>query len=280
MDDPRPDFTREPAVRFEWERVFRRALIKPPSTKLLGFVMATYADQDGSKIHPGQKRLANVMGTSVSTVDRGQRALEDLGFIEMVRKGHSAGRGSAKGYASEFQLTLPSDLLECVPMLDKDGNHPSPVTSDSDKHTATMTGDLAALPMGLPIETHVNPTYSHVTGEETHVNSAYIHVTHDVPPTHLHQPNYQPINHQGVSVTLSDAHEKNSDEKGIQKIGGDPEWEETYAAASQHLQNLPDHGQAIMDKIRAVDPNASATDRVIAAAMATGWALPGLRDAS
>lgn len=266
--------------RFGWEHLLRRAVITPPSTKMLGFVMATYADHDGAKIHPGQKRLANVMGTSVSTVDRGQRALEALGFIEMVRKGHSAGRGSAKGYASEFRLTVPSDLLERVPMLDKDGNHPSPMTSDSEKHTSPMTSDSTDLPKGLPLETHVNRTYSHVTGEETHVISTYSHVTHDVPPLQDHHSNNQYKNHQGGSVTLGDAHEKTADEKTNPKFGGDPEWEQTYAAASQHLQNLPDHGQAAMEQSRTRSPMLPISERVLNAAMATGWQLPGLRDAS
>lgn len=140
MNDKSPDFTREPLGRFEWERLIRRAILKPPSVKLLGLVMATYASRDGTQVRPGQKRLANVMGTSVSTVERGQRALEAYGFIEMTYKGHSAGRGRSGGYASEYRLTIPSDLLERIPMLDPDESHPAPMTGDSQIHPGISDG--------------------------------------------------------------------------------------------------------------------------------------------
>ena len=197
MNDNHPDFSLEPLGRFEWERLVRRALIKPPSIKLLGLVMATYANSDGTRVRPGQKRLANVMGTSISTVERGQRALEALGFIEMTYKGHSAGRGRAGGYASEYRLTIPSDILERVPMLDPDESHPAPMTGDSDIHPAPVTADFQ--------ETPVNPEEIPVTGAETPVNSTESPVTHDGPPDHYHHIKDHNKNHQPMSVTLGDA---------------------------------------------------------------------------
>jgi hypothetical protein len=184
-----PDFTREPLGRFEWERLVRRALIKPPSVKLLGLVMATYASKDGTRVRPGQKRLANVMGTSVSTVERGQRALEALGFIEMTYKGHSAGRGRSGGYASEYRLTIPADLLGRIPMLDPDENHPSPTPGESESHPAPMTGEYppeASRECRESQEIPVNPEEIPVTGAETPVNLAETPVTHDGPPDHYH----------------------------------------------------------------------------------------------
>ncbi|MHA7284834.1 helix-turn-helix domain-containing protein [Arthrobacter sp. MDT3-44] len=193
MQAERPDFIALPTGRFEWERIVRRLIVKPPSIKMVGLLMATYANKDGSSVRPGQARLAAVMGASISTVDRGQRELERLGFLELVRRGHSLGRGSQRGYASEYRLTLPSDLIERIPMLDPDEKHPAPVTGDSDKHPAPMTGEYT--------ETHVTGEEIPVTGEETHVMGAEIPVTHDGPPLHDHY-NDQNKKHQSSKDTV------------------------------------------------------------------------------
>jgi hypothetical protein len=203
----------------------RRAIIKPPSVKLLGLVMATYANADGSRVRPGQRRLANVMGTSISTVERGQRMLEALGFIEMTYKGHSAGRGKSGGYASEYRLTIPSDLLDRIPMLDPDESHPAEMTGISQSHPSPMTGD-SVVPdtregsrhSRESQETPVNPEQTPVTGAETPVNSTESPVTHDGPPDHYHQIKDQYINHQPALVTLSDAYARNSKDLA----GGNP----------------------------------------------------------
>ncbi|MFE4078526.1 hypothetical protein [Paenarthrobacter sp. YIM B13468] len=209
-----PDFTREPIGRFEWERLIRRAILKPSSVKLLGLVMATYASADGTRVRPGQRRLANVMGTSVSTVERGQRALESYGFVEMTYKGHSAGRGRSGGYASEYRLTVPSDLLERIPMLDPEENHPAPMTGDSQIQPAPVTGkyppegsrdsrepqcseDVRA---NARLDIPVIPEETPVTGAETPVILTESPSTHDVPPDHYHHIKDQPKNiNQAVS---------------------------------------------------------------------------------
>jgi len=159
--------------------------------------MATYANSDGTRVRPGQKRLANVMGTSISTVERGQRALEAIGFIEMTYKGHSAGRGRSGGFASEYRLTIPSDILERIPMLDPDENHPAPLTGEYPPEASRECRESQ--------ETPVNPKESPVSGAETPVNLAETPVTHDGPPDHYHHIKDHYINHQPNFVALGDA---------------------------------------------------------------------------
>lgn len=218
MEEPAGGITRHPIGRFEWERIIRRAIIKPPSIKFLGLMMATYASADGSRVRPGQARLAAVMGTSISTVERGQRTMEKAGFLEMVVKGHSAGRGRSGGYASEYRLTIPSDLLERVPMLDPDEKHPSPMTGDPENHAAPVTGDSDRLGKGFAKglgknveESPVKQEEVLVTGAETPVNLQETPVTHDGPPQHEHHHKDQNKKHQSGSLTLSDAHEQTPD---------------------------------------------------------------------
>ena len=197
MDQDR-DFTREPIGRFEWERILRRIQVSAPSVKLVGFTMATYADADGCRVRPGQSRLAAVMGTSVSTVRRGQSELEAIGMLDMVVKGRSYGRGHQGAFASEYRLTIPSDLLERVPMLDPDEqNNSAPVTGASKNKGAPVLPSSKELPViseELP-----------VTSEELPVIWAEEPVTHEHPPQHSHHNKDHNKEHQSVIVTQANA---------------------------------------------------------------------------
>ncbi|WP_155850377.1 helix-turn-helix domain-containing protein [Arthrobacter sp. Br18] len=125
--------------RFEWERTFERVPtgsggIKP-TTKYVGFVLARYATADtGRRIYPGRERLAAVIGKSVRTIDGALDELCDVGFLELVKKG---GRGAGgRGFATEYRLTLPSDLTQRMTLLNLDrddlplNDHSQPTASD------------------------------------------------------------------------------------------------------------------------------------------------------
>ncbi|BCW62466.1 helix-turn-helix domain-containing protein [Arthrobacter sp. StoSoilB22] len=205
MDQDR-DFTREPIGRFEWERILRRIQVSSPSVKLVGFTMATYADADGCRVRPGQSRLAAVLGTSISTVRRGQSELEELGMLDMVAKGRSYGRGHQGSFASEYRLTVPSDLLESVPMLDPDEqNNMAPMHGSSKKNRAPVQPSSSELPVisaELP-----------VTGEELPVISAELPVTHEHPPQHSHHNKDHNKEQQSVIVAKADAQAREQPEE-------------------------------------------------------------------
>lgn len=193
MDQGR-DFTRQPIGRFEWERILRRIQVSAPSVKLVGLMMATYADASGGRVRPGQAKLAAVMGASISTVRRGQSELEELGMLDMIAKGRSYGRGHAGAFASEYRLSIPSDLLEAVPMLDVDEeNYQAPMTGTSENKEAPMTPSSTE----LPVKSEELP----VTREELPVIWAEEPVTHEHPPQHKHHNK----EHQSFSVAKADA---------------------------------------------------------------------------
>ncbi|QHK19383.1 hypothetical protein GU243_06095 [Pseudarthrobacter psychrotolerans] len=182
--------------------------------QILGLMMATYASADGSRVRPGQARLAAVMGTSISTVERGQRTMEQEGFLEMVAKGHSSGRGRSSGYASEYRLTIPSDLLDRVAMLDPDEKHPSSTPGESGNDPAPMTGEYPPEPSRHSRgskESPVKQDETPVTGAEIPVNLAESPVTHDGPPQHKHHHKDQNKKDQSGFLTLSDASAKSPD---------------------------------------------------------------------
>jgi DNA-binding transcriptional ArsR family regulator len=100
--------------RYEWERWLRRCVL-PASTKLVGFVMATYAARDGSRIFPGVARLAATTGLSERTVRTALGNLRDVGLIERVYPG---GRRGQMAFADVHRLAVPDDLMQRVEMLD------------------------------------------------------------------------------------------------------------------------------------------------------------------
>jgi hypothetical protein len=102
--------------RYEWERWVRRCNI-PSSSKLVAFVMATYAARDGSRIFPGVARLAATTGLSERTVRTALGNLRNVGLIERVYPG---GRRGQMAFADVHRLVIPADLMDRVPMLNPD----------------------------------------------------------------------------------------------------------------------------------------------------------------
>lgn len=102
--------------RYEWERWVRRCIL-PSSSKLVAFVMATYAARDGSRIFPGVARLAATTGLSERTVRTALGNLRDVGLIERVYPG---GRRGQMNYTDVHRLAIPADLMDRVPMLNPD----------------------------------------------------------------------------------------------------------------------------------------------------------------
>jgi hypothetical protein len=94
--------------RFEWERLVRRCMFTGPSVKLLALLLATWANEDGSKIHPGLERLMAASGLSKGYVSTQLGKLEETGLIFKVHNGSSYGRRG--GLASVYQLTVPASL--------------------------------------------------------------------------------------------------------------------------------------------------------------------------
>lgn len=91
-----------PLGRFDWERVLRDADISA-SAKLAGFVAATYADADGTKIRPGEARIAAAMRKGPQTARRAVAELVAAGLLEQVSRG-----GGPNGLASVYRLVAPA----------------------------------------------------------------------------------------------------------------------------------------------------------------------------
>lgn len=107
-----PDLS--PIGRFEWERALRGWHL-PPSTKLVGLVLATYANQDGSSIRPTQAQVARDTGLGVRAVRKHLAVLrDDLSVIERTHRGSSSGRVN---YADVYRLVVPDDLFDRLSLV-------------------------------------------------------------------------------------------------------------------------------------------------------------------
>lgn len=98
----------------------------PGPTFSVALTLATYANTDGTSIYPGNERLAAVTCQGDKTVRRALAWLRAGYLIERVREGSRGGRG---GFADEYRLTIPSDLLTRHELLSPEE---TPVTQTGD----------------------------------------------------------------------------------------------------------------------------------------------------
>jgi hypothetical protein len=102
----------------EWTDILARARIgtvevagkkiTAASVKAVAGRLAAYADSDGTRVRPGLARVAVDLELSYDVVKRAVRYLAQLGLLRLVR----SGAGARIGYADEYRLTIPVDLLE------------------------------------------------------------------------------------------------------------------------------------------------------------------------
>ncbi|GAA4259780.1 helix-turn-helix domain-containing protein [Dactylosporangium darangshiense] len=94
----------------QWTDVVRRARLGR-TTKAVALMMATYADNDGSRVFPGISRLAVDCELTYNVVQSALRTLRAAGLIEVVRK------ASRRGQADEYRLILAANILDRVEVL-------------------------------------------------------------------------------------------------------------------------------------------------------------------
>jgi hypothetical protein len=94
----------------QWTDVVRRVRLGR-TTKAVALMLATYADNDGSRVFPGVARLAVDCELTYNVVQSALAALRAAGLIEVVRK------AARRGQADEYRLILAVDILDRVEVL-------------------------------------------------------------------------------------------------------------------------------------------------------------------
>lgn len=261
-DDKAPTSS-SPAGRFEWELRFREAHITPASTKLLGFILATYADtRTGASIRPGVTRLAQDTGASVRNVSRGLQALEAAGYIMCVRHGSSYGRGG-KGMASLYRLTLP--------VVQAPGKQVSPVSADSEQVTpvAPLVDNYPQRPDGGPEQETTGAETADIPGTSADTWGTTGDTSVRLPPHEL--PPHESLPQQATSGwTVTSPGPVDNSARGL-LAGEEDDIEARYRRAHNHLMQLaPEHYMDLMNQAREqLGDNAPLRELVIHAATLT-----------
>ncbi len=94
----------------QWTDVVRRARLGR-TVKAVALTLATYADNDGTRVFPGVARLAVDCELTYNVVQSALSTLRAAGLITVVR------RGSRRGQADEYRLILATDILDRVEVL-------------------------------------------------------------------------------------------------------------------------------------------------------------------
>jgi hypothetical protein len=100
----------EPVTLRQWTDVLRRARLGR-TVKAVALTLATYADNDGTRVFPGVARLAVDCELTYNVVQGALAKLRAAGLIVVVR------RGSRRGHADEYRLILAADVLDRVEVL-------------------------------------------------------------------------------------------------------------------------------------------------------------------
>ena len=158
-----------PAGRYEWEQIVRRARFAGvigssgrqgkdgkstkggmSGTTFTGIALgwASYANDRGQEIWPGDATVAVDLETSIVAVRKVRKTLLALGLLQFVRA-----RTGQRGV--EYRLTLPSDLLESLDVLTP-GQHKLAANRLRDAARGKPPGGSGGLPSdcdsGIPVD--------------------------------------------------------------------------------------------------------------------------------
>jgi hypothetical protein len=133
--------------RFTWERAVR-ATKMDPSTKLAALICGTYANQDGTKVRPGLRRLSEDAGLSQRSMKRAVVALRSMGLLDRVTKGSNLG---VKDMVDVYRLVIPAgnqvppmalgQVTPATPGAISDTNQVTPATEPGDTHVPLPSHD-------------------------------------------------------------------------------------------------------------------------------------------
>lgn len=102
------------SYKHDWRDAIVERRVTDPNRKvsravlfLVAYCLATYAQDDGTSVFPGAKRLADDTGESIRRVRFALKALESLGWLTAVERG---GRKGEVKRATVYRLTIPTSV--------------------------------------------------------------------------------------------------------------------------------------------------------------------------
>jgi hypothetical protein len=138
----------QPMGRFDWERIIARSEL-PLITKTIAVFLAMHANPDGSNVHPGEDRLADITDKTPRYIRDQIAALRDAGLIERVQHGKVSER------YDRYQLTTPG-AGHAPPRMRLDPEWRRIKARPEPKKRGPRVPKDAATGSGLPVD---NPDY-------------------------------------------------------------------------------------------------------------------------
>jgi DNA-binding transcriptional ArsR family regulator len=164
----------EPIGRFQWEQSLRM-LALPWPTKSFGLLLATYADKNGTNIHPGEEHLARVTGLTQRSVRTHLAALRETYYlIERTERGSAGGRRSI---ADDYRLVLPNDSITRIGLVphEEATRPPETLTGQQDKLPIEAVDNQENTGSSFPVD---NPDHRKlISGDRKRTPEAHFRIT-------------------------------------------------------------------------------------------------------
>ncbi len=244
----------EPVGKYEWLDLILQLRI-PPQRKAVAQAVAWFAKRDGSKVHPGQQKVADMANLHVSKAGPHIRALEGAGLLKLVKAG-----GGRAGAPHHYRLSRPVDISGLPLWLDPEMDrypagglleeiHRPPTVGVADPAMRSPTREQEP-PEVDETEEHRPPAVGIPAPAGPVDNSEYRPPTADVPPVSstadgLNSP-VDNSEHRPFRSETPTASHGNTDR---------PRLRNTLRTPSEHLLGLPQATNQLGDTVRSEPQN-------------------------
>lgn len=125
-----------PIQRSQWTDLVLRMDI-PTQRKTVAFALAKFANADGTRVFPGQQKVADMAKLHLTNARAHIRALEAAGMLLVVKRG-----GGRNGDPHVYRLTRPADITTLPLWLDPDMDRYADGDDDgAEEHRASALGE-------------------------------------------------------------------------------------------------------------------------------------------
>lgn len=265
-----------PIGRYDWERIVLRAEL-PGSTKAVALTLAVFADATtGTRVRPGEQLLSGALGWTERAVRGHLATLRELGLLERVSRGHTAGR------ADEYRLAIPADGTELPMRLDpewrrlepkpegpKRSRKPVDKSSSRNESSGTSRNESSAIDWSSRNDSSELPERGCTLPEPSFHAPGTL-----VPPITQEQPENTQHHSSGDQVAIAtqvDARVTATTKSAAEEV----DQESAYAAANGVLSRLPDLGAELIERAGAdLGEGTPLRTLIIAAAALAKEAMP------
>jgi hypothetical protein len=131
----------QPVGKFAWQALILRMKI-PTSCKVVAFALSHFANEDGSRVFPGQQKVADMAVLHETNARRHIRTLLASGMLQVVKQG--GGRGGA---TTSYRLSRPTDITTLPLWLDPTMDRVAEEAGSDPEYRALALGETESEPV-------------------------------------------------------------------------------------------------------------------------------------